>query len=104
VQERDEAVRADILILRSLANLDATILDHAMLQNGMNLGLLSQKHQAVILWQQYEGIVALATRLGDSWDEALMLTRATASQGSGDPDTQVAYDKLMRDTAHLYGS
>lgn len=102
MEDRDAAVRADIIILRSLASLDATILDQAMIRTEMNLSLLSQKNQAVILHQLYEGVAQLAARLGDSWDEALMLTRSTAAQGSGDPDTQVAYDKLLRDTAHLY--
>lgn len=104
MNEREEAVRADVFIFRSLANLDATIYDRVMTEMGMNLGLISEKNQAVILHQVYEGIVELAVRLGDSWDEALMLTRSTASQGSTDPDTQHAYDKLLRQTRHLYGA
>lgn len=104
MRDRDASVKADIIILRSLASLDVTILEAAMDRIGMNLGLFRQKEQAVIRFGLYEEIVGLAARLEDSWEEALMLTRATASQGSGDPDRQAAYTKLIGDTNHLFGA
>lgn len=104
MRDRDASVKADIIILRSLASLDATIMGAAMERMGMSLALFHQKEQAVIRLSLYEEIVALAARLEDSWEEALMLTRATASQGSGEPDRQAAYTKLIGDTNHLFGA
>ena len=103
MRERDAAVKADIIILRSLATLDATILEATMNKVGMSLDLLHKREEATIRLGLYKEIVALATRLEDSWEEALMLTRATASQGSGDPDKQKAYARLIEDTNHLFG-
>lgn len=102
MNEREELVKADMLIFRSLASLDVSIHDVAMANMGLHDVVISQRRQAQILQQIYEGIVELAQRLGDAWEEALLLTRTTALQGSGDMNTQYAYEKFIRQTNHLF--
>lgn len=103
MDERNERVKADVLILRSLTELDGSNAEAGLVTVGISEVLINLKNRSANLRQIYQGVVELAVRLGDSWDEALMLTRGTAAQGSSNPDMQAAYEKLLRDTAHLYG-
>lgn len=103
MNDREREVRADVLTFRSLAKLDASTREAAIERMGMNYALLTEKVQAEVLGQLYDGIEELAVRLGNRWEQALAETRDTIlAEGSLDTATQAAYDRLIAQTNHLF--
>lgn len=102
MNEREELVKADMLTLRSLASLDISTRDLAMVTCGLHEVLIRERRQAQILHSLYDGIVELAIRLGDTWEDALMVARDDAVAGSEDTNIQRAYEKLLHQTEHLF--
>lgn len=101
MSEREEGFRQDVLTFRALAILGVTVAEATMTQMGVNDGLIAEKRRYEILRDVYEGIVALAQRLG-SWEEALTSVRDVSEMSQTDDFTDQACVLLRWQTNHLY--
>jgi hypothetical protein len=107
MNQREEAIRQDIYAFRTLAfsalsSLNEILFALAIAQKKASPALLNEKDQAAALYEMYEGVINLAERLGESWEEALAVTRESANEGSTDMAIHAACATLMRQTGHLF--
>ena len=102
MSEREEEIKADMLTFRSMASLDVSTRDVTMVQVGLHVVIIAERRQAQILHDIYDGIVKLAEREGNSWEETLRLIRSNIGEGAEDANMQRAYEKFMRQTDHLF--
>jgi hypothetical protein len=100
-QEREGEVQAEIMMLRSLANLGVSICEVALTSMGLSSALISKRNVEMYLEDMYEGISQLAKSLG-SWERAVAVIRENLAESSISQDMAEASRRLIHETQNLF--